>query len=127
MAINTVTQGTTTPSPPSSAGRPGPGVGVKQAGGGQGLPSAGQSVPNSKGAGDGQKGDLEQAISKITQHVQNVQRDLQFSVDKGSGQTVVKIIDSSTDEVIRQIPSQEVLALARNLADISGVLFKTEA
>ena len=55
---------------------------------------------------------LENAVSRINDYVQNVQRTIEFSVDETSGKDVVKILDKQTDEVIRQIPSEEVLALS---------------
>ena len=54
------------------------------------------------------------AVIKISEYVQNLQRDLQFNIDKESGRVVVRVIDSKTDELIRQIPSEEVLALAKS-------------
>jgi uncharacterized FlaG/YvyC family protein len=36
-------------------------------------------------------------------------------------------VDPATGDVIRQIPSEEVLAIARRLADASGVFLKVEA
>ncbi len=65
---------------------------------------------------------LETALSKMTAHVQNLQRALQFSVDEESGETVVKVVDSETKEVIRQIPSEELLAIANRLRSTAGVL-----
>jgi flagellar protein FlaG len=75
---------------------------------------------------------LEAAVSQVADYVQNVQRNLSFSVDKESGHTVVKVIDSKSDEVIRQIPSEELLALARRLTDmnredVKGVLVQSSA
>ncbi|MGR8999894.1 MAG: flagellar protein FlaG [Gammaproteobacteria bacterium] len=64
--------------------------------------------------------ELDQAVQAINQYVQNVQRDLQFSVDEDSGRNVVKVIDSQSKEVIRQIPSEEVLVLARQWAQQHG-------
>ena len=60
--------------------------------------------------------DLQQAVSKLNDYVQNIQRDLQFSIDKESGTMVVKVIDAKSEKVIRQIPNEETLRLARNLA-----------
>lgn len=65
---------------------------------------------------------LQTALSEMTAHVQNLQRALQFSVDEDSGETVVKVIDSDTKEVIRQIPSEELLAIANRLRSTAGVL-----
>ena len=63
--------------------------------------------------------DLKQAVSKLNDYVQNVQRNLQFSIDKESGATVVKVIDSKSEKVIRQIPTEETLRLARSLVEQS--------
>jgi uncharacterized FlaG/YvyC family protein len=57
------------------------------------------------------KEQVEQAVKDIRKVVSAVSSDLQFSVDKDSGRTVVKVVDSKTKEVIRQIPGEEVLAL----------------
>ena len=58
---------------------------------------------------------LEQAVSQMNSYAQNLQRALQFRVDKDSGETVVRIVDPKTDEVIRQIPNEEVLLIANRM------------
>jgi flagellar protein FlaG len=65
---------------------------------------------------------LQSALSRMTEHVQNLQRALQFSVDEESGETVVRVVDSETKELIRQIPSEELLAIANRLRSTAGVL-----
>ena len=60
---------------------------------------------------------LQQAVTQMNDHVQNLQRSLQFTVDELSGKDVVTVRDIETEEVIRQIPSEEALALARRLAE----------
>lgn len=70
---------------------------------------------------------LDKALDNLTAHVQNLHRSLQFSVDKGSGDTVVKVIDTETREVIRQIPSEELLAIAERLRETAGVLLEERA
>jgi flagellar protein FlaG len=62
-----------------------------------------------------QREKLDDAVSQLNDFVQNVQRDLQFEVDNDLGQTVVKVVDQSTREVIRQIPDEVALRLAENL------------
>jgi len=71
--------------------------------------------------------ELADAVSRISDHIQVVRRNLQFDLDKDSGQTVVRVIDAQTDEVVRQIPSEDVLKLAKHLEEVSGLLFKAEA
>lgn len=72
-------------------------------------------------------GELSDAVARITDHMQVVRRNLQFDLDKTSGEMVVKIVDSQTKEVVRQIPSEEVLQLAKHLEQVQGLLFKAEA
>lgn len=60
--------------------------------------------------------ELTEAVSHINDYVQSVQRNLQFTVDQASGKDVVTVIDSQSQEVIRQLPSEEALELARRLA-----------
>ena len=52
---------------------------------------------------------------------------LQFSLDKDSGKTVVKVMDTDTNEVIRQIPSEEVLAISKAVDKLKGLLIKQQA
>ena len=78
--------------------------------------------------GPAQREEVEQAVSNLSEFVQNVRRELNFSIDDESGHTVVKVINSQTDEVIRQIPPEEVLAIARNLQESGdGLLLRTKA
>ncbi len=58
---------------------------------------------------------VEQAVERLNDYVQSLQRDLRFSLDDDLGRTVVSVVDRSTDEVIRQIPNETALQLARNL------------
>lgn len=67
---------------------------------------------------------LDHAISSLRSQVQSLQRSLQFSIDKDSGEVVVKIVDMQTREVIRQIPSQELLDLANSLKSMTGLILK---
>lgn len=62
-------------------------------------------------------GNLQVAVSQINDYVQSLQRDLQFTVDEVTGKDVVTVIDSESKEIIRQLPSEEALALARRLAE----------
>ncbi|CAA9892323.1 Flagellar protein FlaG [Candidatus Methylobacter favarea] len=66
---------------------------------------------------DDSENDLQQAVSKLNEFVQTIQRNLQFTVDKESGTLVVKVIDSKSEKVIRQIPTEETLRLARTLME----------
>ncbi len=60
---------------------------------------------------------LEEAVSHLKEYVQNQQREMDFSVDDQTGRFVVKVYDSQTKELIRQIPSEEMLAISRHLIE----------
>jgi len=64
---------------------------------------------------EAQREELGQAVSQLNDFVQNVQRDLQFEVDNDLGQTIVKVVDQQTQEVIRQIPDEVAMRLAEKL------------
>jgi flagellar protein FlaG len=52
---------------------------------------------------------------------------LQFSIDDDTGKTIVRVSDAETGEMIRQIPSKELLEIARSLDKLQGLLLKQKA
>ena len=73
-----------------------------------------------------------EAANAISSFVQNISRELRFNVDEHTGRTVIVVMDSNTDQVIRQIPGDEALALARALEESppaarKGLLINSEA
>ena len=72
-------------------------------------------------------GQNEEKILKIVEQVQNISnmfdRKLQFRINKELDQVVVKVIDSTTDKVIREIPSAEIQKLQIRIKEALGVLF----
>ena len=73
---------------------------------GKALPAAQAAPPNP---------DLERAVRKLNERLAASQRNLSFRVDEGSGRTVISVVDATTNQVIRQIPSEEVLQVSRAL------------
>jgi flagellar protein FlaG len=63
------------------------------------------------------------AISQLNGYLEETHRGLRFSIDDDSGRTIVRVIDTETDDVIRQIPSEEMLALIRHFNEITGSIF----
>lgn len=62
------------------------------------------------------KPQLEVTVSDISEFVQNIQRSIQFSVSETSGRTIIKVYDAETDELIREIPSEEMQRIAEVIA-----------
>ncbi|WP_163935857.1 flagellar protein FlaG [Paraferrimonas sp. SM1919] len=66
--------------------------------------------------------DLQSITEAMNQLMSQTQKGLNFSVDTETQTAVVKVIDETTGEVIRQIPSQDALELASRMAEIAGML-----
>jgi len=79
------------------------------------LAQAPQSAEQQRAQDEANNKALEQAVSQMNTYAQNLQRSLQFRVDKDSGEMVVRVVDPKTDEVIRQIPNEEVLLIANRM------------
>lgn len=58
---------------------------------------------------------LEAAASKLSEYAQSLRRNLSFAVEETTGRTVISVYDAETDELIRQIPSEEALQLAEKI------------
>lgn len=71
---------------------------------------------------------LDKAVTKTNDFLQSLTSlNLQFSVDKDVHRTIVKVVDPSTKEVVRQIPSEEVIEIAKSLDRLQGLLLKDKA
>jgi len=71
--------------------------------------------------------DLKSAVGDINNTIQSLVSHLEFSVDTDTGRNVVKVVDMRTDEVIRQFPSHEALAIAKALDSFQGLLLRDKA
>lgn len=63
----------------------------------------------------------------LTDMMSMMRKGLEFRVDEMQGMPVVSVMDMDSGELIRQIPTEEALALAEKMSEIAGVLMKTEA
>lgn len=68
-----------------------------------------------------------EAVSKLNQSSQAKSQGLEFSIDNDSKRTIVKVVDQTTKEVLRQIPSPEALEIAKSLDSTKGVFIKQTA
>lgn len=69
---------------------------------------------------------LQQVAVDLTNMVAMMQKGLKFSVDDDSGKQVIKVQDIESGDIIRQIPSEEALQLAKKISEVSGVLMPIE-
>ena len=120
--INTIVNNGFQAKPPAPSNGPAvSGVSVKTAPSAANAEAA-QATPAGK-AVEHNSEQLSAAVSKLNDYVQNVQRTLNFSIDKDTGVTVVKVFDSETKELVRQIPAEETLKMAASIDEQLANLF----
>jgi flagellar protein FlaG len=71
--------------------------------------------------------ELGNAIADLNKVAQANAQGVRFSLDEDSGRTVVKVVDTQTDKVLRQIPSVEALKLWRSIEQMQGVMLRDTA
>ena len=60
---------------------------------------------------------VEGAVEKLNSFMSSMNRDLEFEFDKDISRTIVTIRDTSTQEVVRVVPSEITVKLAKNLQE----------
>lgn len=75
--------------------------------------------------------EVREAVREANRHFQEQSLNLQYSMDDDTKKMIIRLVDATSGEVIRQIPSEEMLAIARALdramASGSGFAIQTEA
>lgn len=88
--------------------------------------------------GDSSYGDIQSeeelnlALEDINKKMKDSDASVEFTLDKSTGLSCIKLVNTQTGEVIRQIPSEEVLAMSRRLRqlsnrDISGIMIDRDS
>lgn len=70
--------------------------------------------------------EVTETVKEMNSLLKDMNRNLSFSVDEQLGQDVIVVKDSESDEVIRQIPSEELVILRKKMDDVVGILFDTK-
>lgn len=85
-----------------------------------------QSMPPAKDGNTGSRQQVIQVVDDLNSLVQDLKRDLQFSVDADSGETIIRVVDSESHRTIRTIPPSEINEVSQRLMQTSGgLLFST--
>jgi len=75
-----------------------------------------------------EKENVQSAVTKLNDFMQNSpQRNLSFSVDESTKEMVVVVTDKLTNEVIRQMPTEEALAVAKQIESMLGLILNDKA
>ena len=67
------------------------------------------------------------AAAKLQEFVSKMGRNLNFSVDETTGYNVVRVVNPQTGELISQLPSEELLKIARDFERLNNVLVSQRA
>lgn len=95
------------------------GPGISSSGRQEPVPTGEERTKVAEGVGE--------VVDRLRSQVQNLQRDLNFSVDDSTGDVIVQVVDGESGKVVRQIPSEEILRLAERLDEMRSLLFETKA
>ena len=76
---------------------------------------------------DAKNVEVEEVVSKLNEYVQKTERNLDFSLDEDSGKTVIRVYDRQSEQLVRQIPDEVALELAKKLnAEEPALLFSAQ-
>ncbi len=108
-----------------------------------GAPVPATTVPPLAGAadasriapvGDAQSGQLtpddetlSQALRELNQRLHAWSTNLRFQLDDETSRVVVQVVDAETGDVVRQIPSEEVVQMSKMLGKLQDLAFRASA
>jgi len=73
------------------------------------------------------KDQVEQAVARVKEVLRGTTSRLEIEIDPDLHKAVIKILNGESGELIRQIPSQELLDLAKHFDDPKGLLVRERA
>ena len=71
--------------------------------------------------------ELEKVLARLNTAVQRLEPHLEFSTAEDRGRVVVRLVDGTRNEVLRQYPSDDVIELSKRLDDLRGLLVDRDA
>lgn len=109
------------PTPVLTAARPGAAVAEQATRAGAAVDTPAEAVRQATPT------ELERAVQEVNAALQSFAVGLHFEVDSETDKLVVKVVDRDSGEIIRQIPSEETLRIAKMLGQASGLLLEQYA
>lgn len=90
---------------------------------GKELPASKEHTVND----EARSNEVKEAVSKLNEFAQKTQRDLDFQIDEDSGKTVIRVYDRASEKLVRQIPDEAALELAKKLnSEEPSLLFSAQ-
>jgi flagellar protein FlaG len=66
---------------------------------------------------------LQEAVDRLNEQMKSTGRDLAFGIDEQIDRSVITVKSSTSGELVRQIPGDDVLRVARSIEELKGVLY----
>ncbi|MDX1914270.1 MAG: flagellar protein FlaG [Methylophilus sp.] len=92
-----------------------------------GLKAVEKSTQSVQDSAEVDRATLTGAVKKLNDYVAPALQTIQFSIDQDSERIVVKVVDTATQKVLRQIPNEEVLAITKTLDKLQGLVIRQTA
>lgn len=93
---------------------------------GEGAGKEKRPVPASDSPASGVRGSGGEDVGAVTEQINAVMRMLNtrvtFEINRETGDVIIRLIDTMTGQVIREIPPHELRAIAITLAELAGAL-----
>lgn len=72
---------------------------------------------------------VKSAVENVNQVVRNMPHgsNIEFTVDKDTKISVIKVMDKVTGDVIRQFPTEEILSIAKSIDTLQGLIIRQKA
>jgi flagellar protein FlaG len=86
-----------------------------------------ETKPVAKPPAEVNKAELATAVKKLNEQVSPALQTIEFSIEQDSSRMIVKVIDTATKTVIRQIPNEEVLAFSKSMDKLQGIVIRQTA
>ena len=86
------------------------------------APAAGEAIEAAAAQVSAGGEGLRQLVAAANRATKSLNNSVQLSLDSQSGKPVVRVVDSETGQLIRQIPSEEIMELRRALDRIAAGL-----
>ncbi len=102
-------------------------VPVGRAGEAQASAAAGKAAPADAAKSEAAPVEIETAVEQINESMQSQSVGVRFEIDRETDRLVVKVVDRTSGELIRQMPSEEVLRIAKLLGKMPGALVSESA
>ena len=73
------------------------------------------------------KEEANEIVDTLYELTEMLQTSLTFKVDEKTDSVVIKVIDKKSNEIIRQIPNEDILALREKMEEMTGILLREKA